>query len=88
MLVRAEDLGALVEIRQSLIDSVLGGAREFTNGELGPLYRHILDRAEALATRHRDDPHQGALYKAIASGERQVVEGHRQQHRMEVEALE
>ena len=74
LLARPLDLAVVEGVRDTLWLSACGGGRSYTNHETDPEYRYILERANALANRYRDDPHLGVFYRMIAESERHHAE--------------
>lgn len=58
-----------------LWSSACGGGRSFTEDELNPEYRYILEQGESLANRYRDDAVLAPFYRLIADSERGHLEG-------------
>ncbi len=86
VLARGQALGVEPAVRKTLLNSTCLGARSFTEGEIDPEYRYILERGEALANRYRDDPLLGRLYREISEFERRNLEDHRARFRAEDDA--
>jgi hypothetical protein len=74
LLTRSEALAAAEGVHQALWLSASGGGRSYTNNQLNPEYRYILDQGEALANRHRDDLVLGKFYRMIAESELRQLE--------------
>jgi len=74
LLTRGEDLAVADSVRESLWLSACGGGRGYTNHELDPEYRYILEQGEALANRYRDDPVLHKFYRMVAESERHQAE--------------
>lgn len=77
-LVRAIEVSTVSEIREILWRSACEGGRGWSEGRLDPEYRYILEQAESLANRHRDDPHLATFYRSIIDHERWENERARQ----------
>jgi hypothetical protein len=86
VLSRAIELDDLDGTQRALLASALGGARGYTNGELDPEYRYLIDQAELLANRFREDPALARFYTTIAEAERRHLDRHREQYRATQEA--
>ena len=69
LLTRGRDLAVADAVRETLWLSACGGGRSYTNHELDPEYRYILERGEALANRYRDDPVLHKFYRMVAESE-------------------
>ena len=74
LLARGEDLAVAVAVRQTLWLSACGGGRSYSEHELDPEYRYILEQGEALANRYRDDPVLHKFYRMVAESERHQME--------------
>jgi hypothetical protein len=61
-------------IRETLWLSARGVERSFTDHELDPEYRYILEQGEALANRYRDDAVLHKFYRMVAKSERHQME--------------
>jgi hypothetical protein len=83
ILARAQEFAATDEVTRTLILSACGGGRTYTDTELDPEYKYILEQGDALANRHRDDPLLQPFYREIANWERHDLERHRQRKRGE-----
>jgi hypothetical protein len=70
LLTLSEEFGVADEVREALWLSACGGARGYTEHELDPEYRYILEQGEALANRYRDDPRLERFYRMVAESER------------------
>jgi hypothetical protein len=73
-LIRGEDLTVAEAVRQALWLSACGGGRSYSEHELDPEYRYILEQGEALANRYRDDPVLHKFYRMVAESERHQAE--------------
>ena len=85
LLYRSNELAGGKEVRKSLWLSACGGGRSYTNHELDPEYRYILEQADALANRYRNDALLGLFYRGITESERQQNEWNKQAFREEDE---
>lgn len=85
LLTQSERFGILNQVTQQLWLSACGGGRTFTNDELDPEYRYILEQAHDLATRYRDDPVLSRFYGMIAEYERRQHERDQRRFREEDE---
>ncbi|MDB6040454.1 MAG: hypothetical protein JWM99_4295 [Verrucomicrobiales bacterium] len=85
LLNRSEEFAVAGEVRQTLLHSACGGGRSFTEDELDPEYRYILDQSSDLANRYRDNPLLTKFYRAIAESEWQQLKLHKQIFAQEVE---
>jgi hypothetical protein len=74
LLARGDDFAVAGLIRESLLGSACGGGRSYSDHELDPEYRYILEQGEALANRYRDDALLGKFYRHIAEYERRDSE--------------
>jgi hypothetical protein len=74
LLARSEDLAVADAVRQTLWLSACGGGRSYSEHELDPQYRYILERGEALANRYRDDTVLHKFYRMVAESERHQAE--------------
>ncbi len=88
MLDRASELKDLERVHCALLHSALAGARGYTNGDLSPEYRYLIDQAELLANRFREEPVLGRFYAMIAEAERLHLDQHREGYRATQEAWE
>lgn len=70
ILVRSQEFAATKEVTRTLILSACGGGRTYTDTELDPEYKYILEQGDALANRFRDDPLLQPFYSEIANWER------------------
>jgi len=77
LLVRSQALKGADFVREELRRSAGGGGRLFTENELAPEYRYILEQGEDFANRYASDPVLGDFYRMIAKSERQQLESHR-----------
>jgi hypothetical protein len=71
------ELGVEDAVRRILWLSACGGDRSYTDHELDPEYRYILEQGEALANRYRDDPVLHKFYRMVAESERHQAEGNK-----------
>jgi hypothetical protein len=85
LLARSEELAVVDAVRETLWLSACGGGRSYTNHQLDPEYRYILEQGEALANRFRDDAILGKFYHMIAESERRQSEWNRRAFRDEEE---
>ena len=83
ILARAQELAVSDAVTKTLIFAACGGGRTYTDTELDPEYKYILEQGDALANRFRDDPLLQPFYCEIANWERHDLEWHRQQRRRE-----
>jgi hypothetical protein len=74
LLARSEDLAVADAVRQTLWLSACGGGRSYSEHELDPQYRYILEQGEALANRYRDDVVLHKFYRMVAELERHQTE--------------
>ena len=74
LLVSSKEFAVGDAVRETLWLSACGGRRSFTNHELDPEYRYVLEQGEAMANRHRDDVVLGEFYRMIADSERHRLE--------------
>jgi hypothetical protein len=74
LLTRGQDLTVADAVRETLWLSACGGGRGYTNHELDPEYRYILEQGEALANRYRDDAVLHKFYRMVAESERHQAE--------------
>jgi hypothetical protein len=74
LLVASDNLGFRSAVQETLVISALGGGRSYTNHEVDPEFRYIMEEGEGLANRHRDDPVLGPFYRLIADSERKSLE--------------
>jgi hypothetical protein len=79
ILKRSDDFQETQSVQRKLWQSACGGGRSWTEHELNPEYRYILEQGEALANRYTDDGILGRFYRSIAESERQQLEWHRRQ---------
>jgi hypothetical protein len=77
LLTRGEDLAVINAVREALWLSACGGGRGYTNHELDPEYRYILEQGEALANRYRDDAALHKFYRMVAESERHQADWHK-----------
>lgn len=70
LLTQSERFGILNQVTEQLWLSACGGGRSYTNDELDPEYCYILEQAQDLARRYRDDPVLCRFYGRIAEDER------------------
>jgi hypothetical protein len=77
LLARSADFAVADAVRQALWLSACGGGRSYSEHELDPQYRYILEQGEALANRHRDDAILEKFYRMVAESERSQVEWER-----------
>ncbi|HTI71996.1 MAG TPA: hypothetical protein VMF06_18620, partial [Candidatus Limnocylindria bacterium] len=77
LLSRSDEFFALAKMREALWLSACGGGRSFTNQELDPEYRYVLEQGETLANRYHDDRILGEFYRGIAKSERRNLEWHK-----------
>jgi hypothetical protein len=85
LLASSEEFAVTKEVRETLWLSACGGGRSFTNHEVDPQYRYILEQGDALSNRYRDDVILGKFYRMIADSERHQLEWHKQAFREEDE---
>ena len=85
LLARSEELAVVDAVRETLWLSACGGGRSYTNHELNPEYRYILEQGEALANRYRDDALLGKFFHMVADSERRQNEWNRRAFRDEDE---
>jgi hypothetical protein len=83
ILARSQEFAATDAVAKTLILSACGGGRTYTDTELDPEYRYILEQSDSLANRHRDDPVLQPFYREIANWERRDLEWQRQRKRGE-----
>jgi hypothetical protein len=69
MLTMSVDFDAAEQIRTALLFSAQGVERSYTNHELDPEYRYILEQSEALANRFSGDATLHSFYEAIIGAE-------------------
>jgi hypothetical protein len=81
ILARAQEFAATDDITKTLILSACGGGRTYTDTELDPEYKYILEKGDALANRFQDDPLLQPFYREIANWERHDLKWHRQRKR-------
>jgi hypothetical protein len=74
LLERSENLKVANAVRETLWLSACGSGRSFTEGEVDPEYRYILEQGEALANRYRDDGLLASFYRMIADTERRDLD--------------
>jgi hypothetical protein len=74
LLARSQDLAVTERTRQTLRLSACGGGRIYSEHELDPQSRYILEQGEALANRYRDDPVLHKFYRMVAESERHQAE--------------
>jgi DNA polymerase III delta prime subunit len=74
LLTRSLDLAVADAVHETLWLSACGGGRGYTNHELDPEYRYILEQGEALANRYRDDAILHKFYRMVAESERRQAE--------------
>jgi hypothetical protein len=74
LLTRSLDLAIADTVRQTLWLSACGGGRSYSEHELDPEYRYILEQGEALANRYRDDAVLHKFYRMVAESERHQAE--------------
>ncbi len=77
LLARGEELAAALEVGETLWLSAVGGGRSYTNHDLDPEYRYILEQSQALANRYRDDALLGKFYRTVAASEHHHIESSR-----------
>lgn len=77
LLTRGLELGVADAVRRILWLSACGGERGYTDHELDPEYRYILEQGEALANRYRDDGVLHKFYRMVAESERHQAESHK-----------
>jgi hypothetical protein len=77
LLTRGLELGVADGVREALWLSACGGGRSYSEHELDPEYRYILERGEALANRYRDDAVLHKFYRMVAESERHQAERHK-----------
>lgn len=77
LLQRSDSLLVAQDVRRELLLSACGGGRSFSEDELDPEYRYILEQASDLANRYRDDPLLSKFYRMVADSERRKVELHK-----------
>jgi hypothetical protein len=82
-LVRGEDFAVADAVRQILWLSACGGERSYSEHELDPEYRYILEQGEALANRYRDDAVLEKFYRMVAESKRHQRERDRRTFRDE-----
>lgn len=85
LLASSQEFAVAEAVRETLWLSACGGGRSFTNSELDPQYRYILEQGEALANRYRDDLVLAKFYRMIADSERHELERHKRMFREEDE---
>ena len=78
ILALSQEFAAINEVTNTLLLSACGGSRTYTDSELDPEYKYILEQGDALANRHRDDSLLSSFYRAIADSERRDLECRRQ----------
>jgi hypothetical protein len=83
LLTRSLDLAVADAVRETLWLSACGGGRSYSEHELDPEYRYILEQGEALANRHRDDAVLHKFYRMVAESERHQRERDRRTFRDE-----
>jgi hypothetical protein len=74
LLTRGLDLAVAGAVRETLWLSACGGGRSYSEHELDPEYRYILEQGEALANRYRDDAVLHKFYRMVAESERHQAE--------------
>jgi hypothetical protein len=74
VLARSKELCVESNVRKTLLLSAIGGGRSFSDHELDPEYRYILEQGDALANRFRDDGLLSSFYRMIAIYERKNLE--------------
>jgi hypothetical protein len=77
ILARSQEFASKEEVTTTLILSACGGGRTYTDTELDPEYKYILEQGDALANRYGDDPLLQPFYREIANWERHDLEWHR-----------
>jgi hypothetical protein len=77
LLTRGRDLAVADAVRETLWLSACGGGRSYTEHELDPEYRYILEQGQALANRYRDDEVLHKFYRMVAESERHQAEWHK-----------
>jgi hypothetical protein len=78
ILARGQELGAMDEVTKTLLLAACGGGRTYSDSELDPEYKYILEQGDALANRYSDDRLLQSFYRAIANWERSDLEQQRQ----------
>jgi hypothetical protein len=74
LLTRGQELAVADAVRETLWLSACGGGRSYSEHQLDPEYRYILEQGEALANRYRDDAILEKFYRMVAESERQQAE--------------
>jgi hypothetical protein len=77
LLTRSLDLAVADAVHETLWLSACGGGRSYSDHELDPEYRYILEQGEALANRYRDDAVLHKFYRMVAESERHQAEWHK-----------
>jgi hypothetical protein len=77
LLTRGLELGVEDAVRRILWLSACGGGRSYSEHELDPEYRYILEQGQALANRYRDDAVLHKFYRMVAESERHQAEWHK-----------
>lgn len=77
LLTRGDDLAVADAVRETLWLSACAGGRSYSEHELDPEYRYILEQGEALANRYRDDAVLHRFYRMVAESERHEAESHK-----------
>jgi hypothetical protein len=77
ILARGQELGAMNEVTKTLLLAACGGGRTYSDSELDPEHKYILEQADALANRYRDEPLLQSFYREIANWERSDLEQQR-----------
>jgi hypothetical protein len=83
ILARGQELAVMEEVTTTLLLSACGGGRTYSDSELDPEYKYILEQGDALANRHRDDQLLQSFYREIANWERRDLEWQRQRKKGE-----
>jgi hypothetical protein len=82
---RGGELAVFEKVRRRLLFSVCGGVRGYSGGQLDPECRYILEQAEALANRFRDDALLNGFYRGIVEMEHYDEQLHKQMFQSEDE---
>lgn len=79
LLTRARQMRVFEEVNRTLWCSACGGSGAFTDGELDPEYHYILEQAELLGNRYREDPVLGPFYRAVQRSQRHEIDQAREE---------
>ena len=67
MLLQSDGFGTRRKVAHVLWSSACGGGRHFTEDELDPKHKYILEQGDALANRYKDDPVLGPFYSSFGT---------------------